>query len=73
METEGLFVGYFILEELICYTMIALDSYANLVVLGTLNLAKTLKVRTNHYELFSKTNLRAKKPCMVRSRLSIYH
>ena len=48
METEGLIFGYFILEKLICYTMIALDSYANLVVLGTLNLAKTLKVRTNY-------------------------
>ena len=65
METDGLFVGYFILEELICYTMIALDSYANLVVLGTLNLAKILRVRINLYELFIKTKPTAKKLYML--------
>ena len=40
-------VAYVVLGELICYTMFARDSYANLVVLGTLNLAKILKVRIN--------------------------
>jgi hypothetical protein len=38
-------LSIFVLAELICYTMIALDSCANLVVLGTINLAKILKVR----------------------------
>jgi len=38
---------------------------ANLVVLGTLNLAKILRVRINLYELFIKTKPTAKKLYML--------